>query len=160
MRSVTDIRADFPILNRTVRNGKPLVYLDSAATSQRPLQVLDAVSDFERLHNGAVQRGAHLIAEEATEAFESARAAVARLVNARTPEELVWTGNATQSINLVAGGIANASAGIGGAESERRKPSTTPTLCRGSNSAPARVRRSRGLRWTTRAACGRNRSPP
>jgi len=119
MRSVTDIRADFPILNRTVRNGKPLVYLDSAATSQRPLQVLDAVSDFERLHNGAVQRGAHLIAEEATEAFESARAAVARLVNARTPEELVWTGNATQSINLVAGGIANASAGIGGAESER-----------------------------------------
>ncbi len=119
MRSLTDVRADFPILNRTVRNGKPLVYLDSAATSQRPLQVLDAMSDFERSHNGAVQRGAHLIAEEATEAFESARAAVARLVNARTPEELVWTGNATQSINLVAGGIANASAGIGGAESER-----------------------------------------
>ncbi len=119
MRSVTDVRADFPILARTVRNGKPLVYLDSAATSQRPHQVLDAVADFERAHNGAVQRGAHLIAEEATEAFEGARAAVARLVNAGTPEELVWTGNATQSINLVAGGIANASAGIGGTESAR-----------------------------------------
>ncbi len=119
MRSVIDVRADFPILTRTVRNGKPLVYLDSAATSQRPQQVLDAVADFERTHNGAVQRGAHLIAEEATEAFEGARASVARLVNAGTPQELVWTGNATQSINLVAGGIANASAGIGGAESER-----------------------------------------
>lgn len=119
MRSVTDVRADFPILTRTVRNGKPLVYLDSAATSQRPQQVLDAVADFERAHNGAVQRGAHLIAEEATGLFEGARASVARLVNAGTPEELVWTGNATQSINLVAGGIANASAGIGGSESER-----------------------------------------
>ncbi len=119
MRSVNDVRADFPILTRTVRNGKPLVYLDSAATAQRPQQVLDAVADFERAHNGAVQRGAHLIAEEATEAFEGARASVARLVNAATPEEIVWTGNATQSINLVAGGMANASAGIGGAESER-----------------------------------------
>ncbi|MBC7297609.1 MAG: aminotransferase class V-fold PLP-dependent enzyme, partial [Demequina sp.] len=57
MRLATDVRADFPILTRTVRNGKPLVYLDSAATAQRPQQVLDAVAEFERAHNGAVQRG-------------------------------------------------------------------------------------------------------
>jgi len=119
MPMLTDIRADFPILTRTVRNGKPLVYLDSAATSQRPTQVLDAVADFERLHNAAVQRGAHLLAEEATEAFEGARASVARLVGATDDREIVWTGNATAAVNLVANGMANASAGIGGSDSER-----------------------------------------
>lgn len=119
MPMLTDIRADFPILTRTVRNGKRLVYLDSAATSQRPQQVLDAVADFETLHNGAVQRGAHLLAEEATEAFETARASVARLVGAREDREIVWTGNATAAMNLVANGMANASAGIGGANSAR-----------------------------------------
>ncbi|NYI41616.1 SufS family cysteine desulfurase [Demequina lutea] len=119
MRALTDIRADFPILTRTVRNGKPLVYLDSAATSQRPQQVLDAVADFETHHNGAVQRGAHLLAEEATELFEGARASVARLVGATEDREIVWTGNATAAVNLVANGMANASAGIGGAESAR-----------------------------------------
>jgi len=119
MRAISDIRADFPILTRTVRNGKPLVYLDSAATSQRPQQVLDAVADFETHHNGAVQRGAHLLAEEATEAFEAARASVARLVNASEDREIVWTGNATAAINLVANGMANASAGVGGEESAR-----------------------------------------
>lgn len=116
---LTDIRADFPILTRTVRNGKPLVYLDAAATSQRPVQVLDAVADFERLHNAAVQRGAHLLAEEATGAFEGARASVARLVGATEDREIVWTGNATAAVNLVANGMANASAGIGGSDSER-----------------------------------------
>lgn len=114
-----DVRGDFPLLTRSVRGGKPLVYLDSAATSQRPQVVLDAVAEFETRHNGAVQRGAHLLAEEATEAFETARASVARLVNAAEPREIVWTGNATASINLVANGIANATAGVGGAESER-----------------------------------------
>ena len=117
MPLLSDIRSDFPILTRTVRNGKPLVYLDSAATSQRPQAVLDAVSDFETRHNAAVQRGAHLLAEEATEAFETARASVARLVGANEDREIVWAGNATAAINLVANGMANASAGIGGAES-------------------------------------------
>jgi cysteine desulfurase / selenocysteine lyase len=119
MPMLTDTRGDFPILTRTVRNGKPLVYLDSAATSQRPRQVLDAVADFEANHNGAVQRGAHLLAEEATEAFENARASVARLVGAREDREIVWAGNATAAVNLVANGMANASAGIGGADSAR-----------------------------------------
>jgi len=119
MSTFTDLRADFPILTRTVRNGKRLVYLDSAATSQRPQRVLDAVADFETRHNAAVQRGAHLLAEEATEAFETARASVARLVNASEAREIVWTGNATAAVNLVANGMANASAGIGGGESAR-----------------------------------------
>ncbi len=119
MPMLTDIRADFPILTRNVRNGKPLVYLDSAATSQRPQQVLDAMADFETRHNGAVQRGAHLLAEEATESFEKARASVARLVGAREDREIVWTGNATAAVNLVANGMANASAGIGGSDSAR-----------------------------------------
>lgn len=117
MPTVDDVRADFPLLARTVRNGKPLTYLDSAATSQRPTRVLEAMADFEALHNGAVQRGAHLLAEEATEAFEAARASVARLVNASDPREIVWTGNATAAVNLVANGMANASAGVGGTES-------------------------------------------
>ncbi|WNM26114.1 SufS family cysteine desulfurase [Demequina capsici] len=114
-----DLRDDFPLLARTVRNGKPLAYLDSGATAQRPHTVLHAMDEFDRLHNGAVARGAHLLAEEATEAFEGARASVARLVNAYRPDEIVWTENATAAINLVANGIGNASAGQGGAESAR-----------------------------------------
>jgi cysteine desulfurase/selenocysteine lyase len=114
VQTLANVRQDFPILDRTVRNGKPLTYLDSAATAQRPTRVLDAVAEFERAHNGAVGRGAHMLAEEATEAFESARESVARLVGAREAREIVWTENATAAINLVASGIGNASQGIGG----------------------------------------------
>ncbi|WP_430866914.1 aminotransferase class V-fold PLP-dependent enzyme [Demequina aurantiaca] len=118
MPLLPDLRPDFPLLARTVRNGKPLVYLDSGATSQKPHAVLSAEADFYQFHNGAVQRGAHLLAEEATDLYESARGSVAQLVNA-DPSEIVWTENATHAINLVASGIANASAGIGGEESAR-----------------------------------------
>jgi cysteine desulfurase/selenocysteine lyase len=116
---LTDLRGDFPLLARTVRNGKSLVYLDSGATAQRPHAVLNAMEEFETLHNGAVARGAHLLAEEATDAFESARASVARLVGAADPREIVWAENATAALNLVASGMANASAGIGGPTWER-----------------------------------------
>ncbi|MDN5757093.1 MAG: cysteine desulfurase [Tomitella sp.] len=98
---VTRIRADFPILSRTVRDGAPLVYLDSGATSQRPLQVLDAERDFLVTSNAAVHRGAHQLAEEATDAYEDARGAIARFVGARD-DELVFTKNATESLNLIA----------------------------------------------------------
>ncbi len=113
-----EVRSDFPILARTVRGGKPLVYLDSAATAQKPRVVLDAIDEFYRMHNGAVARGSHQLGEEATQAFEDARADIATLLNADAAE-IVFTENATASINLVANGIGNASQGLGGAAAAR-----------------------------------------
>jgi cysteine desulfurase/selenocysteine lyase len=104
---VAALRADFPILSRTVRDGKPLVYLDSGATSQRPAQVLDAERRFLETSNAAVHRGAHQLAEEATDAYEYARARTAEFVRA-DPGELVFTKNATEGINLVAYAMSNA----------------------------------------------------
>lgn len=101
------VRADFPLLQRTVRDGRPLVYLDTAATAQKPACVWDAEQDFYERCNAAVHRGAHQVAEEATEAFESARAAVAAFVGVGA-DELVWTKNATEALNLVAYGFLNA----------------------------------------------------
>ena len=112
---VTKIRADFPILSRTVRDGKPLVYLDSGATSQRPRQVLDAERAFLEQHNAAVHRGAHQLAEEATDAYESARARIAAFVGAH-PDEVVFTKNATEGVNLVAYAFSNAVTFGGAAE--------------------------------------------
>ncbi len=89
-----------------MRGGKPLVYLDSAATSQKPLEVLNAERNFYERHNAAVHRGAHQLAEEATEAYESARATIAGFVQAMPPE-IVFTKNATESINLVAYAFSN-----------------------------------------------------
>ena len=103
------IRGDFPILSRLVRGGKPLVYLDSGATSHKPRQVLDAERAFYELHNAAVHRGAHQLAEEATDAFESARGTVARFIGAQ-PREVVFTKNATEALNLVAYSFSNAAA--------------------------------------------------
>jgi cysteine desulfurase/selenocysteine lyase len=100
------IRADFPILSRTVGEGRPLVYLDSGATSQRPRQVLDAERAFLEQHNAAVHRGAHQLAEEATDAYESARARIAAFVGV-DPGEVVFTKNATEGINLVAYALGN-----------------------------------------------------
>jgi cysteine desulfurase/selenocysteine lyase len=97
------IRADFPILKRVMRGGKQLAYLDSGATSQRPLQVLDAEREFLVTSNGAVHRGAHQLMEEATDAYERGRADVATFVGASTDpaDELVFTKNATEALNLV-----------------------------------------------------------
>jgi cysteine desulfurase/selenocysteine lyase len=116
---VQKLRADFPILARTVREGRPLVYLDSGATSQRPRQVLDAERAFLEQHNAAVHRGAHQLAEEATDAYESARARIAAFIGAGA-NELVFTKNATEGINLVAYAMGNSSIRTGlGPESER-----------------------------------------
>ena len=103
------LRSDFPILARPVRGGRPLVYLDSAATSQKPVAVLDAEREFYERSNAAVHRGAHFLAEQATDAFESARATVAGFVGGRA-DELVFTRNATESLNLVAHAFSNATA--------------------------------------------------
>lgn len=112
------VRADFPLLTRTLRDGRPLVYLDSGATSQKPEVVLDAEQDFYAQRNAAVHRGAHQLAEEATEAFEDARARVAAFVGV-SPGEIVWTSNATAGINLVAYAMSNASLGRGGEQARR-----------------------------------------
>jgi len=98
---VEAIRADFPALARTVRNDKPLIYLDSGATSQKPVQVLDAERSCYELHNGAAHRGTHLLGEEATDVYEGARAKVAAFIGAEAGE-VVFTKNATEAINLVA----------------------------------------------------------
>jgi cysteine desulfurase/selenocysteine lyase len=97
---VAAIRADFPILKRVMRSGNQLAYLDSGATSQRPLQVLDAERDFLITSNGGVHRGAHQLMEEATDAYEQGRADIAAFVGAHA-DELVFTKNATEGLNLV-----------------------------------------------------------
>lgn len=106
---VARIRQDFPILRRTVRESRPLVYLDSGATSQKPIAVLDAERAFYETSNAGVHRGAHQLAEEATQAYEDARARIAAFVGAR-PDDLVFTKNATESLNLVAYAFTNATA--------------------------------------------------
>lgn len=104
---VDALRKDFPILERTMDSGARLVYLDSGATTQKPLHVLDAERDFYLTHNAAVHRGAHQLAGEATEAYENARHTVARFVGARD-DEIVFTKNTTEGINLVAYALGNA----------------------------------------------------
>ena len=107
---VVAIRRDFPILGRTVREGKSLVYLDSGATSQKPNQVIDAEANFYKWHNAAAHRGAHQLAEEATEAFEGARKSVAEFLSAQA-DEIIFTKSATESLNLLAYAIGNAALG-------------------------------------------------
>ena len=111
------IRADFPILDAVV-NDSPLVYLDSGATSQKPRQVLDAERSFYEHDNAAVHRGAHMLAALATESFEDARSTVARFVGAKD-DEIVWTSNATEGLNLIAYAMGNASLGRGGPEARQ-----------------------------------------
>jgi cysteine desulfurase/selenocysteine lyase len=110
------VRSDFPILGRAVRGGHPLIYLDSGATSQKPRQVLDAERDFYTVHNSAAHRGAHLLGEEATDAYEGARVRVAEFIGA-DPGEIIYTKSATEALNLVAYAMSNAA--TAGPEAER-----------------------------------------
>ena len=115
------IRGEFPILDQDI-HGHPLVYLDSAATSQKPQCVIDAESEFYRTINAGVHRGAHELAARSTMAFEDARAKVARLVGANAEEgeeEIVVTAGATAGLNLLATAFGNASLGRGGAAAQR-----------------------------------------
>jgi cysteine desulfurase/selenocysteine lyase len=100
--NVEEIRLDFPILKREVRPGIPLVYLDSTATSQKPIQVIQAMDDYYRSYNSNVHRGVHTLAEEATGAYESARQRVANFINAHSSRQVIFTRNTTESINLIA----------------------------------------------------------
>ena len=108
--SVAEVRKDFPIFERTIRDGKRLVYLDSGATAQKPWAVINAESDFYSKHNAAVHRGAHQLAEEATDAYEGAREIVAKFIGGQE-SEIIFTKSATESINLVAYAMGNAQPG-------------------------------------------------
>ncbi|MFE2348130.1 cysteine desulfurase [Kitasatospora cineracea] len=96
------IRKDFPVLSRQLHDGKPLVYLDNAATSQKPRQVLEALNAYYEQHNANVHRGVHVLAEEATALYEGARDKVASFINAPSRNEVIFTKNASESLNLVA----------------------------------------------------------
>ena len=98
---ITKVRADFPILQRRV-HGKPLVYLDTAASAQRPLKVIEAIDNFYRSYNSNIHRGVHSLSQEATEAYEQARLKIAGFINAVSEKEIVFTRGTTESINLVA----------------------------------------------------------
>jgi cysteine desulfurase / selenocysteine lyase len=95
-------RKDFPILEREIKPGVKLVYLDSTATSQKPLSVLKAMEDYYRLSNANIHRGVHTLAEEATSLYEEARAKIAAFIGASNPRQIIYTRNTTESINLVA----------------------------------------------------------
>ena len=100
--NVTEIRKDFPILNRTTRNGSRIIYLDSTATSQKPVQVIEAMNEYYRASNANIHRGVHTLAEEATAMYEGAREKIAKFINAASAREVIYTRNTTESINLVA----------------------------------------------------------
>ena len=118
---VDQVRADFPILDRQV-NGHPMVYLDSAATSQKPQVVLTAMADYYAGHNGNVSRSVHTVGTEATEAYEGARAKVAGFIGAASPQEVVFTKNFTEAMNLVAYAFL--------AATHRRRRRTVPAAAR------------------------------
>ena len=111
--SLTDIRHDFPILDRTVRGGRPLVYLDNASTTQKPNQVVEAITKYYRNHNANTHRAVYALAEEATELYESARDKVAGFINASERSEIVFVRGTTEAINLVAYAWGRANVGKG-----------------------------------------------
>ena len=99
--SITDIRADFPILSQTIYK-RPLIYFDNAATTQKPMQVINAISDYYLHDNCNIHRGVHYLSVKATEAFEEARKEVREFINAPSTHEVVFTKGASESLNLVA----------------------------------------------------------
>ncbi|KAG0511604.1 MAG: selenocysteine lyase, PLP-dependent [Nitrosopumilales archaeon] len=100
--STENIRKDFPILQRMVRDGKPLVYLDNASTTQKPNQVIDAISDYYKNHNANVHRAVYALAEESTEAYEKTREKISKFLNIKNKEEVIFVRGTTEAINLVA----------------------------------------------------------
>ena len=119
---VARVRKDFPILERRVRGGRPLIYLDSANTSQKPRQVIDTLTDFYERHNANIHRASHELGEEATAAYEGARIKVAQFIGASDEAEIVFTKNISEAINLVAYAMSNAATSPGEAERLRLRP--------------------------------------
>lgn len=109
---IKTIRGQFPVLDQKI-NGKPLVYFDNAATTQKPKQVINALIDYYQGYNANIHRGIHTLAERATSAFEETRAAIARFINAPSSDEVIFTYGTTDSINLVAQTFGRSSIGKG-----------------------------------------------
>src|ERR687883_1720102 len=99
--NISKIRQDFPILKRKINGNRTLVYLDNAATTQKPISVINAIVDYYMNYNSNIHRAVHQMAEEATLAFEMTRQKVAKFINASSPDEIIFTRNATEAINLV-----------------------------------------------------------
>jgi cysteine desulfurase/selenocysteine lyase len=119
---VARIRKDFPILDRQVRGGQPLIYLDSANTSQKPRQVIDTLTEFYERHNANIHRASHQLGEEATAAYEGARIKAAQFIGAGDESEIVFTKNISEAVNLVAYSMGNAAATPGEAQRFRLGP--------------------------------------
>ena len=100
--NINEVRSQFPILQRETKKGVPLIYLDSTATSQKPVAVIEAMDDFYRRSNANIHRGVHTLAEESTAMYEEARARIAKFINAPSERQIIYTRNTTESINLVA----------------------------------------------------------
>ena len=162
---VARIRKDFPILDRTVRGGQPLIYLDSANTSQKPRQVIDALTEFYERHNANIHRATHELGEEATEAYEGARIKAARFIGAADETEVIFTKNISEGINLVAYSMGNASAGGSGPARFRLGPGDEIVITEmehHSNIVPWQLlceRTGATLRWFKRDRMGRAARP-
>ena len=102
---IVKIRQDFPLLNKSIK-GRPLIYLDNAATTQKPQIVIDATNQFYSNSNANVHRGAHTLSDDATELFEKARSSVQGFINAKHSHEIIWTKGTTEAINMIASGLA------------------------------------------------------
>jgi len=153
---VAAIRADFPILQRRV-HGRPLIYLDNAATTQKPQAVIDAEADYYATTNANIHRGVHALSQQATDAYEAARAKVARFINAASTNEIVFVRGTTEAINLVAQCFARPQFAPATRSSSARW-STTRTSCRGSWPAVRRcgaARRAGRRRGRIRSRCVR-----
>jgi cysteine desulfurase / selenocysteine lyase len=133
---VARVREDFPALAMKVY-GKPLVYLDNAASAQKPTAVLDRMTEAYRSEYANVHRGLHYLANAATEGYEGARAKVAKFINAARSEEIIFTRNVTEAINLVASSWGEPNIKPGDERSCSRSWSTTPTSCHGISCANA-----------------------
>ena len=157
MLDAARLRADFPIFEQVI-HGKPLAYLNSAATSQKPRQVLDAMTEFYETSYSNVHRGVYTLGERATAGLEGAREKVRAFVNAPTEREIIFVRNATEGLNLVA--YAYGLARLGRATScSRPSSSTTRTSSPGSTSRTAPAPTSGSSRSTTTATCCSTRSP-
>ena len=154
--NVSEIRKDFPIFQRETRPGVPLVYLDSTATSQKPLAVIEAMDTFFRRSNANIHRGVHTLAEESTALYEQARVKIARFINAHSAHQIIYTRNTTESINLVAYSWARANLKAGNLTAARQHYSTLASMPGAAPTSPAVAEAQKFLKTPVTSTGGRH----